>query len=102
MPGHSPNAATSAEATDALDAATASNLTEKMLCDRLHMARQRYGAFSPNSDVGRQAGREIDLLTGEYRRRGLTIRVLKTGEEPPAKWTRRKQRKDSEGRAQGR
>jgi hypothetical protein len=65
-------------ATDALDAQTVTTLTERMLGDRLHMARQRYGAYSPNSDVGRQASREIDLLSDEYKRRGLTIPVSAT------------------------
>jgi hypothetical protein len=69
-------------ATDVLDAQTVSKLTETMLGDRLDMARQRFNAYSPNSAVGRQASREIDLLTEEYRRRGLTIPVLRTGEEP--------------------
>jgi hypothetical protein len=68
-------------ATDALDAQTLSKLTEQMLGDRLDMARQRNNAYSPKSEVGRQASGEIDRLTREYRRRGLTIPVPKTGAE---------------------
>jgi hypothetical protein len=59
----------------------ASGYSDEDLHEAVHEARKRYNSLSVNSREGKRASREIDVLNEEFRRRGLTLPVLRQGDE---------------------
>jgi hypothetical protein len=65
--------------------------SERDLNEALQRARLNYNRFSPSSKQGQEASHQIDDLIAEYQARGLTVPILRTGEEP----RRRRRRGDA-------
>ncbi len=65
-------------------------LSDDELRRALRDERQRYNASSTNSREGREASQEIDMLYAEFKRRGLAIPALDSGEGTKRKPSRRK------------